>query len=224
MKQKSGSDPQLQYPPSLASLPSHCSTNQLSGIDLQDGSDTVGYRLQIRQQPHAALSCDLAEKNWKVIDPPPIIQLLVEGPDLIKDEITKISRYPYYVMTCSILDASESSDGTFIPEEQRQQRRLAGGRVSCPLVCKDDHHDEGCFFYFPDLSCGVSGSSRLKFSLAKINPKSAQEVKVFPVLASVQSEPFTVYTVEEFPGVQTSSELTKRLQENKVAPFLLKGQ
>jgi hypothetical protein len=192
-------------------------------MSVNNRSSDVCFRLQIRQQPIAARSCGFGERDRRVIDPPPIVQLLIEGANLTKEETVKHLRYPHYVMSCSIYDESGSCDASFMPEEYRQQRRLMGLLVSAPFVGKDEHGEEGCFFCFPDLSCRTPGSFRLHFTLVKIDPIRAKEVKRFPTLVDAQSDVFTVYTAKDFPGMQASTKLTKRLKEQGCIISIKKG-
>ncbi|KAF4452520.1 hypothetical protein F53441_4632 [Fusarium austroafricanum] len=194
-----------------------------SEVGINNRSGGISYSLRIRQQPIAARSCGFGERDRRVIDPPPIVQLLVEGPNLTKEDITKHLRYPHYVMNCSILDESGSRDASFMPEEYRQQRRLMGLLVSTPFVGKDEHGEEGCFFCFPDLSCRTPGSFCLNFSLARIDPMRARELKRFPFLINMRSDVFTVYTAKDFPGMQASTKLTKKLKEQGCIISIKKG-
>ncbi|KAL4728563.1 hypothetical protein ACLX1H_005314 [Fusarium chlamydosporum] len=185
--------------------------------------DDIFYSLKIRQQPIAARSCGFGERDRRVIDPPPIVQLIIEGPNLTKDEIAKHRAYPHYVMSCSIVDETGARDASFMPEEYRQQRRLMGSLVAAPFVGKDEHGEDGSFFCFPDLSCRTPGSFRLRFSMVKLDPARAKELKRFPDLAEAQSEVFTVYTAKDFPGMQASTKLTKRLKEQGCIISIKKG-
>ncbi|RBR14997.1 uncharacterized protein FIESC28_07499 [Fusarium coffeatum] len=185
--------------------------------------DGIRYSLKIRQQPIAARSCGFGERDRRVIDPPPIVQLLIEGPNFTKEDVAKHLRYSHYVMSCSIVDETGARDASFMPEEYRQQRRLMGSLVSAPFVGKDEHGEEGSFFCFPDLSCRTPGSFRLKFSMVKLDPARAKEVKRFPDLAEAQSAVFTVYTAKDFPGMQASTKLTKRLKEQGCIISIKKG-
>ncbi|XEU96986.1 hypothetical protein FSHL1_002271 [Fusarium sambucinum] len=183
----------------------------------------ISYSLKIRQQPLAARSCGFGERDRRVIDPPPIIQLLIEAPSLSKDEISQHLRYPHYVMSCSIIDETGARDASFMPEEYRQQRRLMGSLVVGSFVGKDEHGEEGTFFCFGDLSCRTPGSFRLKFSMVKLYPGRAAEVRRCPNLAAVTSEVFTVYTAKDFPGMQASTKLTRRLKEQGCLISIKKG-
>ncbi|KAF7558865.1 hypothetical protein G7046_g5293 [Stylonectria norvegica] len=187
------------------------------------GRNDVEYKLQIRQQPVAARSCGFGERDRRVIDPPPIVQLVIEAPSLSKEEISTKLRYGHYVMSCSIYDESGGRDASFMPEEYRQQRRLMGSLVGAPFVGQDENGSEGCFFCFPDLSCRTPGTFRLKFSLVMIDPVRAREVKHFPVLIEAKSAIFTVYNAKDFPGMQASTRLTKRLKEQGCIISIKKG-
>ncbi|RTE69646.1 hypothetical protein BHE90_015970 [Fusarium euwallaceae] len=187
------------------------------------GQDTnPKYSLRVRQQPVAARSCGFGEKDRRMVDPPPIVQLHVEGLRLVEGVIGELLRYPQYVVSCSIYDESGSQDFSLMPDHQ-QQRRLMGSLVSAPFVGKDEFDKEGCFFCFPDLSCRTPGSFRLKFSLAKVDVVRAAEVKHFPVLAVVVSDVFTVYTAKDFPGMEASTRLIKCLKEQGCIIPIKKG-
>ncbi|KAI8710595.1 Velvet domain-containing protein [Fusarium sp. LHS14.1] len=195
-------------------------TSNNSGSRGQDSDPK--YSLKVRQQPAAARSCGFGERDRRMVDPPPILQLHVEGPSLIGEEVRELSPYPHYVVSCSICDESGSQDFSLMPEHQ-QQRRLMGSLVSASFVAKDEFDKEGCFFCFPDLSCRTPGSFRLKFSLVKVDPVRAAEVKHFPVLAVIVSNVFTVYTAKDFPGMKESTCLTKRLREQGCIIPIKKG-
>ncbi|KAI5465727.1 velvet factor, partial [Mariannaea sp. PMI_226] len=181
------------------------------------------YKLRLRQQPVAARSCGFGERDRRVIDPPPIVQLLVESPNLSEDEIKKRLRYSHYVMSCSIYHESGTRDAAYMPEEYRQQRRLMGSLVGAPFVGKDEFGEEGCFFCFPDLSCRTPGAFRLKFSLVMIDPVRAKDVRHFPVLVEIMTDVFHVYSAKDFPGMQASTALTKRLKEQGCIISIKKG-
>lgn len=182
------------------------------------------YRIRVRQQPLAARSCGFGERDRRVLDPPPILQLTIEDPSLSKDEVSQRIRYPFLVMHCSIWDSTGEKDCSAMPEDYRQQRRLMGTLVSSPFVAGDEKGEEGCFFCFPDLSCRTPGSFRLKFALVVIDPMaSTQPGMKFPIVAQVMSDVFTVYNAKDFPGMQASTPLTKRLKEQGCLISIKKG-
>lgn len=182
------------------------------------------YRIRMRQQPVAARSCGFGERDRRVIDPPPIVQLTVEDPSLSKEEISQRIRYPFSVVHCSIWDSTGEQDSSAMPEDYRQQRRLMGTLVASRFVGQDENGEEGCFFCFPDLSCRTPGSFRLKFVLVIVDPiASTQSGKRFPIVAQVLSDVFTVYNAKDFPGMQASTPLTKRLKEQGCPISIKKG-
>ena len=130
------------------------------------------YRITVRQQPFAARSCGFGERDRRVIDPPPIVQLTVDDPDMPADEVARTIRNPFSVIHCSIWDESGTRDMSSMPEDFRQQRRLMGTLVASAFPGQDEHGDEGCFFCFHDLSCRTPGTFRLKFQLVILDPIS----------------------------------------------------
>ncbi|RTE68553.1 Sexual development regulator velC, partial [Fusarium euwallaceae] len=181
------------------------------------------YLLSIRQQPVAARSCGSGERDRRTIDPPPILQLRIEGPGLAEEESSKLLRYSDYVMSCSICDQSGTQDLSFMPEEYRQRRRLMGSVVSTSFVGQDEYGETGCFFCFPDLSCRTPGPFRLKFSLVEVDLAQARQTKHFPILAEVMSDIFAVHLAKDFPGMQASTPLVKHLKEQGCVIPIKKG-
>ncbi|PNP50963.1 hypothetical protein THARTR1_08584 [Trichoderma harzianum] len=224
------------YEPELARpagrLPSHASEvsvppaarvpNLLAANRAQFLSDIV-FELKMRQQPNAARACGFGDRDRRVIDPPPIVELLVRNPNFTQEEIRVYLRYESYVMSCAIFDESGERDSSYMPEEYQHQRRLMGSLVSTPFVGQDENGLEGCFFCFSDLSCRTPGSFRLKFTLMMIDPSRAGTVKHFPILSEIKSEPFKVYSAKEFPGMVASSSLAKRLKEQGCIISIKKG-
>lgn len=195
----------------------------LLGPDREETVNAIMFRLSMRQQPQAARACGFGDRDRRVIDPPPIVQLYVDGPSLSKDEARSYLRYESYVMNCSICDESGTQDASFMPEEYQHQRRLMGSLVGTPFVGQDDHGEEGCFFCFSDLSCRTPGAFRLKFTLIMIDPSRAGAIRHFPVLTEIVSDVFHVYSAKEFPGMLPSSNLAKRLKEQGCIISIKKG-
>ncbi|KAI9166820.1 RYP2-like protein [Paramyrothecium foliicola] len=183
----------------------------------------IKFRLRLRQQPKAARSCGFGERDRRVIDPPPIVELMIESPTLSEEEIRTYRCYESYIMSCSIWDESGQRDASYMPEEYRHQRRLMGSLVGTPFVGKDEHGKEGCFFTFSDLSCRTPGSFRLKFSVIMIDPIRAGMIRHFPILTEVQSDVFTVYNAKDFPGMVASTQLAHSLKAQGCILQLKKG-
>lgn len=240
-------------------------------------------QLTVRQQPAAARSCGFGERDRRVIDPPPIVQLRFlpeegeeddgddegddeddEGQDgegeeeegkhgLVGEDAGPRSnnsvvmrrrrrrstrstsssdreaqrrgwiRHPYAVIHCAIWSEAGDQDVSMMPEDYRPQRRLMGTVVSSSFVGLDENGEEGCFFCFPDLSCRTPGSFRLKFSLVLLDPAHSLPGSKTPVSAEVMSAVFTVYNAKDFPGMQASTPLTKRLKEQGCLISIKKG-
>ncbi|KAI0841656.1 velvet factor-domain-containing protein [Hypoxylon sp. FL0890] len=180
------------------------------------------YRLQVRQQPVAARSCGFGERDRRVIDPPPIVQVFIEDPKASQEEIRAQLKFRFSVMHCTIWNEKGNEDLSGMPDDYRQQRRLMGTIVSSPFVGFDENNEEGCFFCFPDLSCRTPGSFRLRFSLVVLDPNSVPGSRT-PVLATAMSDVFTVYNAKDFPGMRASTALTKRLKEQGCLISIKKG-
>ncbi|KAI1823072.1 hypothetical protein F4861DRAFT_531850 [Xylaria intraflava] len=183
---------------------------------------TSTYRISIRQQPLAARSCGYGERDRRVIDPPPIIQLSIEDPTASEEEIRHRLTHSYSIMHCTIWNEAGDQDLSSMPEDYRTQRRLMGTVVSSPFAGNDENEEYGCFFCFPDLSCRTPGSFRLRFSFMVLDPLSCPGHRT-PVVALVMSDVFTVYNAKDFPGMKASTALTKRLKEQGCLISIKKG-
>ncbi|KAK4650316.1 hypothetical protein QC762_706330 [Podospora pseudocomata] len=184
---------------------------------------TSEYRISVRQQPYAARSCGFGERDRRVIDPPPIVQLTIHDPSLSPEELSRRLRHQFSVVHCSIYDDRGERDMSAMPEDFRQQRRLMGTLVASPFVGQDENGEEGCFFCFPDLSCRTPGSFRLKFALVVLDPMSMRMGDRSKIVATAMSEVFCVYNAKDFPGMKASTGLTKRLKEQGCLISIKKG-
>ncbi|KUJ19052.1 uncharacterized protein LY89DRAFT_667059 [Mollisia scopiformis] len=203
----------------------------ISGL-LSDGPSPVSeprrqptYRLRMRQQPIAARACGFGERDRRVIDPPPILQMDVGDPNSSPEEIRALIRQPYSVVHCVLWDPATNQDDTAMPgtTEKRQQRRLMGTLVASPFVGNDEHGVEGCFFTFPDLSVRTPGTYSLKFSLINLDPTRMMPGSREPVKSIVWSSVFHVYNAKEFQGMRASTELTKTLKHQGCLISVKKG-
>ncbi|OHE93773.1 hypothetical protein CORC01_10899 [Colletotrichum orchidophilum] len=180
------------------------------------------YEIFFRQQPMAARCCGYGERDRRVIDPPPIVQLRINNPDLTPDELYNKIHHPAYVVHCSIWDETGIKDETNMPDEGlRPGKRIMGSLVSSPFVGQDENGNEGCFFCFPDMSVRTPGRFRLKFVLVVVDP--THMAKKAPIRSTIMSEIFVVYSAKDFPGMQASTPLTKRLKEQGCLISIKKG-
>jgi hypothetical protein len=181
------------------------------------------YRITVRQQPFAARSCGFGERDRRVIDPPPIVQLTVEDPNATPEENNRKLKCSTTVIHCSIWDESGMKDMSSMPEDFRQQRRLMGTLVASPFIGLDENGQEGCFFCFPDLSCRTPGTFRLKFNFVSLDPLKMQRGMKSVIAATAMSEPFQVFNAKDFPGMKASTLLTKKLKEQGCLISIKKG-
>lgn len=178
----------------------------------------------MRQQPQSARSCGFGDKDRRVIDPPPIVELVVQGPDLTDQERDRYIRFDTYIVQCCIYDSTGKEDLSMLHDVGRTSRRLMGTDVAHGVAVDDEHGKLGCFFAFPDLSCRTGGDYRLSFALtmkpADFNPLKDKRLRTFP---PVHTQVFTVYNAKDFPGMMPSSELAKTLQRQGLPISIKKG-
>ncbi len=183
------------------------------------------FSIRMRQQPLAARACGFGERDRRVIDPPPILQMDVDAPNATPDELKALIRQPYAVVHCTLWDPVNDRDDTAMPgtTDKRQQRRLMGTLVASPFVGNDENDVEGCFFCFPDLSVRTPGTYSLKFSLVNLDPTRMRPGHSEPVRSTVKSSVFHVYNAKDFGGMRASTELTKRLKHQGCLISVKKG-
>ena len=184
----------------------------------------IEYKLKIRQQPEAARACGFGERDRRVIDPPPILEVTMRPKDSRNG--AQLDTQALFAVHCTLatpgygVDASEMSpDNKTKPPE----RRLMGTLVSSANWVHDERRKKGWFFVFPDLSCRHPGKYRLKFSLLRVGTHSSVPGTRFPILDECTSQVFVVYTAKDFPGMQASSPLLKALREQGVVVGVKKG-
>ena len=183
------------------------------------------FTIRMRQQPLAARACGFGERDRRVIDPPPILQMDVSSPNATPDELKSLLRQPYAVVHCTLWDPVNDKDDTAMPgtTDKRQQRRLMGTLVASPFVGNDEHNVEGCFFCFPDLSVRTPGTYSLKFQLVTLDPSRMGPGSSSPIRSTVKSAVFHVYNAKDFKGMRASTELTKRLKHQGCLISVKKG-
>jgi hypothetical protein len=169
------------------------------------------YDLFLRQQPANARSCGLGDRDRRVVDPPPILQLKIDAPWLSRQEISRKLRTPSYVVHCSIWSPDGEEDMSGMPDDYTRQKRLMGNLVASPFVGFDERGVEGCFFCFPDISCRTPGRYRLKFVLVVLEWPLRPNAKSM-IRAELLSDVFQTYSAKEFPGMLESSALAKALK------------
>ncbi|KAF9354609.1 hypothetical protein BGX34_010909, partial [Mortierella sp. NVP85] len=85
-------------------------------------------------------------------------------------------------------------------------RNLTGSIVASGNLLTSLEGEPGIYFVFQDLSVRSEGAYTLKFSF---NLPPTSDGPPSPVLATVFSEPFTIYSAKRFPGMTESTALSK---------------
>lgn len=154
------------------------------------------YGLIIRQQPVAARACGLGVRDRRTIDPPPVVQLMIENPDLATEQVYKNACDGHFIMTCSIYDGKREKDLSVMPEFDSQRRQMVGDNACIGFFGKDTNGDDGFFFWFSDLSFRWPGKFCLEFSVMKIEQGSGMEKPKCRVIDKIMSSAFTVYRIK----------------------------
>ncbi|KAI9879926.1 MAG: hypothetical protein M1830_006408 [Pleopsidium flavum] len=200
------------------------------------------YKLTVRQQPLAARACGFGERDRRVIDPPPIVQLTLADFDVNSPMDISELRYPFNVVHCTLLSSSSpSTDVTAItdPSSHRTTRRLMGTLVASPFVGGDPDAQPSssstdpnsnkpsqplsCFFIFPDLSCRTPGPYRLHFTLMRLGSEITLLGGRTQIVSSATSEVFQVFSAKDFPGMRASTGLTRGLKKLGAGVSVKKG-
>lgn len=175
------------------------------------------FRLIMRQQPEIARACGFGERDRRVIDPPPILQLELGERELAQSE-SDDSRSPVHVVQASLWDEDGREDITILAEPTKKMtRRLVGTLVSSGAVVRDDRGIKGCFFTFADLSCRTPGRCRIHFSLVCLDPRQMQPGACAPIVASILSDVVVVFLPKDFPGMKQPTALTQALKSQGVS-------
>jgi hypothetical protein len=121
--------------------------------------------------------------------------------------------YPYYGGHMPMSPATQPAAGP----GGMFTRNLIGGLSASAFRLTDPDNKIGVWFIMQDLSVRTEGTFRLKMSftnVGKICPESGNVTPVInhgsaPILATVFSEPFQVFSAKKFPGVIESTQLSK---------------
>lgn len=176
--------------------------NFVSTSNRQLPLDSNQYQLVIRQQPKQARLCSSKERDRRPVDPPPIIQLKVDG---YGDEAQNFLQSPYYFMCANLVHPTDNSESFTI-----SSRYLAGTVVSSLHKLKDIDNNDGGFFVFGDISVRAEGRYRLRFSLFEIVRDEVVHIQ------STISDVFTVYSSKTFPGMSESTFLSRSFSDQGV--------
>ncbi|PKX94120.1 sexual development activator VeA [Aspergillus novofumigatus IBT 16806] len=178
----------------------------------------ITYKLSVMQQPERARACGAGAKSSadrRPVDPPPVVELRIfesdPNDDLHKTDITFAYNANFFLF--ATLDTA---------------------RVPVAGVAYLDRPQQAGYFIFPDLSVRHEGRYRLSFHLYEEikDVKDADKDMPMPDVNSsinltkpsapkshlnfrleVKSVPFTVYSAKKFPGLATSTSLSRIIAE-----------
>ncbi|ORX62284.1 hypothetical protein DM01DRAFT_1298937 [Hesseltinella vesiculosa] len=182
------------------------------------------YSLRIVQQPVRGRCFGFGEKDRRLIDPPPILQLVPEDERPISSFESML-----FVVHCELLASDLSGDrnvvfvpNTLVPPVQTDQegvnvmslrqpasvRNLIGSLSSSAYHLNNEHGQSGVYFIFHDLTVRTEGTFRIKFmfmDLAAGEPTTMSTRVQYEAI----TEPFTIYSAKKFPGLIASTPLSK---------------
>ncbi|KAG0169625.1 hypothetical protein DFQ28_003826 [Apophysomyces sp. BC1034] len=174
-----------------------------------DDREKRTYELVVCQQPLHARMCGFGEKDRRPIDPPPIVQLIVQQDGQKGPVDVQTLQTPFFVLHVTLWSADQEEERNIISNPPKCTRVLMGSLVSSPSLLKDPSGEQGLYFAFPDLSIRTEGRYTLRFSLMKLVSSDFQTDAKSRIIAQVFSNPFTVYSAKKFPGMTESTELSK---------------
>ncbi|TIB15854.1 hypothetical protein E3P92_01552 [Wallemia ichthyophaga] len=191
----------------------------------QFAGKSVRFTLDILQQPIRSRLCGFGEKDRRPIDPPPVLQVrafetLESGTEV---EIPDQDITPQHLLVQVKIFGSEglrscayvynSSTATQVANTHHQNtssetpiRNLLGSLTAEGMRLRDTNNNPGIFFCFQDLSVRVEGV--LQFSLVDIAALIVGH-KNRTIVAQTMSNEFHVYSPKKFPGMTSSTALSK---------------
>ncbi|KAJ5975927.1 hypothetical protein N7481_009634 [Penicillium waksmanii] len=216
-------------------MPPHNETEHTISRITREGKQLT-YKLSVMQQPERARACGAGAKSSadrRPVDPPPVVELRIfesePGNEAHKTDITFAYNANFFLY--ATLEAARSI----------AHGRVAGP-PSCPVltgvpvagVAYLDRPSQAGYFIFPDLSVRHEGRYRLAFHLYEEikDAKDADKDSDLPLpnqvggrgnagapqaflnfRLDVKSVPFTVYSAKKFPGLATSTSLSRIIAE-----------
>ncbi|KAE8350510.1 velvet factor-domain-containing protein [Aspergillus coremiiformis] len=193
------------------------------------------YKLNVMQQPERARACGAGAKSSadrRPVDPPPVVELRVyesdPNDDLHKTDITFAYNANFFLFA-TLEAARHMSHGRVAPNP------------TCPVltgvpvagVAYLDRPSQAGYFIFPDLSVRHEGTYRLNFHLYEETKDSKDANENAPIQPSlpgnlskpmapksfldfrleVVSQMFSVFSAKKFPGLTTSTSLSRIIAE-----------
>ncbi|KAJ5950378.1 uncharacterized protein N7479_008791 [Penicillium vulpinum] len=215
-------------------MPPHNETEHSVSRITREGKQLT-YKLSVMQQPERARACGAGAKSSadrRPVDPPPVVELRIFESDPANDAQKTDITFAYnanFFLYATLDTARPIAHGR------------VGGPQSCPVltgvpvagVAYLDRPSQAGYFIFPDLSVRHEGRYRLNFHLYEEikDAKDADKDSTLPLpnqittpnpgtpqaflhfRLEVKSVPFTVYSAKKFPGLATSTSLSRIIAE-----------
>ncbi|KKK12807.1 hypothetical protein P175DRAFT_0453585 [Aspergillus ochraceoroseus IBT 24754] len=215
------------------SIPAPMNETEHSVTRITREGKKITYKLNVMQQPERARACGAGAKSSadrRPVDPPPVVELRIfesdPNDDSHKTDITFAYNANFFLF--ATLDTA---------------RPIAQGRLApapnCPVltgvpvagVAYLDRPSQAGYFIFPDLSVRHEGVYRLSFHLyeeTKDSKDATEGASIVPntipskisapqsfleFRLEVVSVPFTVFSAKKFPGLTTSTSLSRVIAE-----------
>lgn len=174
----------------------------------------------------------MGERDRRVVDPPPIVQLSLKDFDPRSEADVDALRNPHNVLHCTLLDVSGSDvTQTKDSHNSKMSRRLTGSIMASPFIgidpaappSKVENARLGCFFIFPDISCRQVGHYRLRFKFVQQTIEGLFTGSHARILGVIESDVFEVFTAKDFPGMRPSTDLMVELKRQGASVSVRRG-
>lgn len=188
------------------------------------GGRRLHYELTCLQQPERARACGSGQKSAadrRPVDPPPVVQLRVlEGPTLEDSKDITLGYNANFFVYVDLQHARPIANGRVQTPAATTPPVLTGAPVSGMAYL--DRPAEAGYFLFPDLSVRHEGRYVLGFSLYEelkdemdqdADPVDDDSTPGFYLRMKVQSAPFVVFSAKKFPGLTSSTTLSRTISE-----------
>ncbi|KAL2265682.1 hypothetical protein VTJ83DRAFT_6782 [Remersonia thermophila] len=198
------------------------------------GGRRLWYSLKVIQQPERARACGAGPKSSadrRPVDPPPVVELRIfEGQtweQAQEKDITFVYNANFFLFV-TLEHARVLAHARGTPSPNNTPPVLTGMPVSGMAYL--DRPQEAGYFLFPDLSVRHEGRYKLTFNLYEETKEDKDKDKddsesqplstVDPITGGsfdfrmeVKSQDFTVYSAKKFPGLGTSTNLSRVISD-----------
>ncbi|KAH8914084.1 hypothetical protein BT69DRAFT_1358458 [Atractiella rhizophila] len=194
----------------------HFKTGQFAGMGRT-------FQLDVLQHPSRSRMTGFGSTDRRSLDPPPVVRLKVrdENGILVRDSAFESDTMVCHTELWQAEEGQEREQRNHVWRERKVVRNLLGTLTVPGRRLKDQWGNASVLFVFNDLAVRTEGTFTLRFTVLDLDSK--MDSRVSPPLAREFSRPFHVYSPKSFPGMQTSTPLTKALARQGVKLILHKS-